>query len=62
MLHGKIQKVLRDSLPHGRVPAKRTRLTGARDRRDAACPRCGTLLARVKVGGRTTVFCPDEQS
>lgn len=61
-LHRKIQKVLRDSLPYGRVPGKRTWLTGARDRADAACPRCGARLARVKVGGRTTVFCPDEQS
>jgi formamidopyrimidine-DNA glycosylase len=61
-LHRKIQKVLRDSLPYGLVPGKRTWLTGARDRRDATCPRCGTRLRRVKIGGRTTVFCPDEQS
>jgi formamidopyrimidine-DNA glycosylase len=61
-LDRKIQKVLRDSLPYGLVPGKRTWLTGARDRRGAACPRCGAQLRRVKVGGRTTVFCPDEQS
>jgi formamidopyrimidine-DNA glycosylase len=61
-LHRKIQKVLRDSLPYGLVPGKRTWLTGARDRRDPICPRCGTRLRRVKIGGRTTVFCPDEQS
>ncbi len=60
-LYRKIQKVLRDSLPHGLVPGKRTWLTGARDRRDATCPRCGTALRRVKIGGRTTVFCPNEQ-
>ena len=62
VLHRKIQKVLRDSLPYGLVPGKRTWLTGARDRREAGCPRCGTRLRRVKVGGRTTVFCPDEQN
>jgi formamidopyrimidine-DNA glycosylase len=60
-LYQKIQKVLRDSLPYGLVPSKRTWLTGARDRRDAICPRCGTRLRRVKIGGRTTVFCPEEQ-
>jgi formamidopyrimidine-DNA glycosylase len=60
-LYGKIQKVLRDSLPYGLVPGKRTWLTGARDHRDAVCPRCSTRLERVKVGGRTTVFCPHEQ-
>jgi formamidopyrimidine-DNA glycosylase len=62
VLYRKIQKVLRDSLPYGRVPRKRTWLTGARDRRDATCPRCGTRLQRLKIGGRTTVFCPEEQS
>jgi formamidopyrimidine-DNA glycosylase len=61
VLYRKIQKVLRDSLPYGHVPGKRSWLTGARDRRDATCPRCGSRLRRVKVSGRTTVFCPDEQ-
>ena len=61
-LYRKIQKVLRDSLPYGLVPAKRTWLTGARDRRDATCQRCGARLKRVSIGGRTTVFCPEEQS
>ena len=61
VLYRKIQKVLRDSLPYGLVPGKRTWLTGARDQRDASCPRCGARLRRVKIGGRTTVFCPEEQ-
>ena len=61
VLHRSIRKVLRDSLPYGLVPAKRTWLTGARDRRDGTCPRCGARLRRVKIGGRTTVFCPEEQ-
>lgn len=61
-LYRKIQKVLRDSLPYGYVPGKRTWLTGARGRRNGACPRCGAQLERAKVGGRTTVFCPREQT
>ena len=61
VLYRKIQKVLHDSLPYGLVPGKRTWLTGARDQRDASCPRCGARLRRVKIGGRTTVFCPEEQ-
>ena len=62
VLYRKIQKVLRDSLPYGLVPGKPTWLTGARGRRDGTCPRCGARLERAKVGGRTTVFCPREQS
>jgi formamidopyrimidine-DNA glycosylase len=61
-LYRAIRKVLRDSLPHGLVPGKRTWLTGARDKRDANCPRCGARLERLTLGGRTTVFCPREQS
>lgn len=26
------------------------------------CPRCGTELARARVGGRTTFWCPQEQT
>ena len=60
-LYRKIQKVLRDSIPYGLVPAKRTWLTGARLGRDAACPRCGERLRRRQVAGRTTYSCPREQ-
>jgi formamidopyrimidine-DNA glycosylase len=60
-LYRKVQKVLRDSIPFGLVPAKRGWLTGARDRREGTCPRCGTPLQRVTIAGRTTVFCPREQ-
>ena len=61
LLYQKIQKVLRDSVPYGLVPAKRSWLTGARGRRDARCPRCGARLKRETVAGRTTYFCPEEQ-
>ena len=58
-LYRKVRKVLRDSLPYGLVPGKRTWLTGARE--SGRCPRCGGELARVRVAGRTTVLCPREQ-
>jgi formamidopyrimidine-DNA glycosylase len=61
-LYRTIQKVLRDSLPYGCVPGKRTWLTGTRDRVDAPCPRCGGPLERMRIGGRTTVFCAREQA
>ena len=28
---------------------------------DGHCPRCGTPLARARIGGRTTYWCPSEQ-
>jgi len=34
-----------------------------RDRREGAlCPRCGTVLGCMRIGGRTTVLCPGCQS
>lgn len=60
-LHTKIQKVLRDSIPEGRVPAKRTWLTRARDESESRCPRCDTKLKSAKVSGRTTYWCPSCQ-
>jgi formamidopyrimidine-DNA glycosylase len=61
-LYRKIQKVLRDSIPYGLVPAKRSWLTGARSGRNSACPRCGERLRRRQVAGRTTYSCPREQA
>ena len=50
--------VLRTAVRDGRVPPRRSWLTGARDRAPACCPRCGTELERGRVGGRATVWCP----
>lgn len=61
-LYRKIQKVLRDSIPYGLVPTKRSWLTGARAGKPAVCPRCGERLLRRQVAGRTTYSCPREQS
>jgi formamidopyrimidine-DNA glycosylase len=52
-----MDEVVRESLPTGRVPPAEGWLTGARDRRDAPCPRCGARLRRGTVAGRTTVWC-----
>ncbi len=52
-----MDEVVRESLPTGRVPPAEGWLTGARDRRDARCPRCGARLRRATVAGRTTVRC-----
>src|SRR3954451_20844914 len=37
------------------------RFIGSRER-GATCPRCGTDLLRAQVGGRTTYWCPAEQT
>jgi formamidopyrimidine-DNA glycosylase len=57
-LHTTMRRVLRTAVRHARVPGLSKWLTGARDGPDPSCPRCGTRLARGRVGGRTTVWCP----
>ena len=50
--------------PSGQAACRRgpSWLTGARDRKDARCPRCGAPLCRAQIGGRTTVWCPNHQA
>lgn len=57
-LHTSMRRVLRTAVKHGRVPGLPRWLTGARDEPDPSCPRCGTRLARGRIGGRTSVWCP----
>ena len=57
-VHRSMCRTLDAALPTGRVPADEGWLTGARDRADPHCPRCGTGLRRQHVGGRATVWCP----
>jgi formamidopyrimidine-DNA glycosylase len=57
-LHAAMTRVLRTSVRHGRVPGLPRWLTGVRDEPDPSCPRCGTRLARGRVGGRTSMWCP----
>ena len=56
-----MDEVVRESLPTGRVPPIEGWLTGVRNGRDPACPRCGARLRKATVAGRTTVWCPREQ-
>jgi formamidopyrimidine-DNA glycosylase len=57
-LHTAMNRVLRTSVRHGRVPGLPRWLTGARDEPDPSCPRCGRRLTHGRVGGRTSVWCP----
>ncbi|UQS27873.1 Fpg/Nei family DNA glycosylase [Amycolatopsis thermalba] len=57
-LHREMRKVLREAVQAGRVPPRKTWLTGRRDEPSGSCPRCGRALARGRVGGRGTVWCP----
>lgn len=53
-----LSTVLRAATRRGAVPAAPGWLTSQRDRADPRCPRCGTALERLRVGGRAAVFCP----
>ena len=50
--------VLRAATKAGAVPAAPGWLTSQRDAADPRCPRCRTPLERLRLGGRTAVFCP----
>lgn len=60
-LYDELRKVIREATRAGRVPPRRSWLTGVRDDPDARCPRCGTTLRHRRVGGRSTVWCPQCQ-
>ncbi|HEX6470114.1 MAG TPA: DNA-formamidopyrimidine glycosylase family protein [Streptosporangiaceae bacterium] len=57
-LHRAMRRVLRESIKEGRVPPRGSWLTGVRDDKEATCPRCGVRLARRRLAGRSTVWCP----
>jgi formamidopyrimidine-DNA glycosylase len=57
-IHGQMRRVLRAAIPVGRVPARARWLTGSRDTDDARCPRCAAPLARDRIAGRSTAWCP----
>ena len=57
-IHAQMRRVLHAAIPAGQVPATAAWLTGNRNANDAHCPRCGAALARDRVAGRTTVWCP----
>ncbi|WP_433169288.1 Fpg/Nei family DNA glycosylase [Kribbella sp. CA-247076] len=57
-IHARMRTVLRQAIPQGRVPPRKTWLTGRRDEKSGSCPRCGTTLNHGRVGGRGTAWCP----
>ena len=58
-LYSVLRSVLRESVErYDYIPRKRSWLSHVRGLPGAACPRCGTPLARTVAGGRTTYYCP----
>lgn len=57
-LHRTMQRALRESIRHGRIPRKPSWITSQRGRRDPVCPRCGWEVRRSAVAGRTSYWCP----
>lgn len=57
-LHDALQQTIAEANPEGRIPPRESWLTGARDARPGACPRCASTLRRSRVGGRTACWCP----
>ncbi|MEJ2686824.1 MAG: Fpg/Nei family DNA glycosylase, partial [Gammaproteobacteria bacterium] len=57
-----LNKVLHEAIEDGADPQRfpRTFLTPHRHP-GAVCPRCGTKLGILKVGGRTSYYCPRRQ-
>lgn len=60
-LHARMRTVLRQAIPTGRVPPRKSWLTGRRDEPSGSCPRCGSSLSHGRAGGRRTVWCPSCQ-
>lgn len=58
-LHRNLRRGIEDAIERGGVHTGR--FVAHRDR-DGHCPRCGEPLARATVGGRTTYWCPREQT
>ncbi|MFE6690982.1 Fpg/Nei family DNA glycosylase [Streptomyces sp. NPDC057743] len=58
-----MRRTLRSAVRAGRVPPRRSWLTGHRDvPAGARCPRCDVQLRHARVAGRGTVWCPNCQA
>ncbi|WP_336051905.1 Fpg/Nei family DNA glycosylase [Streptomyces sp. CA2R101] len=53
-----LRRTLRSAVAAGRVPPRRSWLTGHRDDADPVCPRCREPLCGGRWAGRHTVWCP----
>ena len=58
-LHRNLRRAIKDAIDRGGVHTGR--FIAYRDR-EGHCPRCGAALQRATVGGRTTYWCPREQT
>jgi formamidopyrimidine-DNA glycosylase len=56
-LRSQMRRVRRAAVPDGQVPARPGWLARQRDQ-DAPCPRCWAMLARDRIAGGGTVWCP----
>lgn len=63
-IHRQMQRVLRSAIKARAQPERMPKgfLTPHRGADDAACPRCGKPLEKLKVSGRTAYFCPKCQT
>ncbi|MFG2830413.1 Fpg/Nei family DNA glycosylase [Streptomyces sp. NPDC048434] len=57
-LYRDMRRTVRSAVEAGRVPGRKSWLTGHRDAKDAVCPRCREQLRRGRIAGRGTVWCP----
>lgn len=57
-LYTEMRRTLRTSVREGRVPPRKSWLTGNRDGTGPTCPRCGEPLRRGRTSGRSTIWCP----
>ncbi len=57
-LHRALRGALKDSVRAGHIPRGPTWLTGKRDAHDGTCPRCQRSLARRRIAGRSSLWCP----
>jgi formamidopyrimidine-DNA glycosylase len=53
-----LRAVLRQAIRRGDAGGEHRSLLAVRGEPGAACPRCGTVLERSVIGGRTTYHCP----
>lgn len=56
-LYDETREVLNGAIPHGRIPETAGWLDAVRHDERAPCPRCGSVLRRDQIGGRTSVWC-----
>ncbi|MGP4008521.1 Fpg/Nei family DNA glycosylase [Streptomyces sp. 4N124] len=61
-IHAAMGRVLTTSVRDGRVPPRRSWLTGRWDDSEPTCPRCGDSLRSSRSAGRRTVWCPQCQA